>query len=62
MKAYYVYVHGKQIAVTAKSEDDAKAYYESISDNREKVLHVEPIETNELLTATVYNTDSLEGK
>lgn len=59
MKAYYVYVEGKQIVITAESEKDAKEYYEGISGNREKVLHVEQIEKNELLTATVYNTDFL---
>lgn len=60
MNAYYVYIEGKQIVVTARSKKGAKEFYEEISENREEVLHVEQIETNERLTASVYDTDSLK--
>lgn len=60
MKAYYIYVEGKQVAVTAKSESEAKKYYESISGNHEEIIHVERIETNEVLTTSMFRTDSLK--
>lgn len=61
MKAYYVYVEGKQVVVTATSEKEAKEYYESISENQEEVIHVEQIKTTELLTTSMFHTDSLKG-
>lgn len=59
MKAYYVYVKGMQVVITAESKEEAKEYYESISENQEEVILVEQIKSNEMLSSSVFRTESL---